>query len=160
MIEAAADLWELARAVKPDAVCVTTNGSVGKDGRAIMPGGVAGQAARQYPSLPAKLGADLAVAGTRVVTGFALPRYESPPWSIVAFPTIHKIGQAADLALVARSLAELVTLADWAHFEHVVLLPRPGTGIGGLDWRGQVKPLCDDLLDDRFLVVRYHDEAL
>ena len=49
-------------------------------------------------------------------------------------------------------IEELVILSDENGYNKV-LLPRPGCGHGGLNWERDVKPLLQERLDDRFIVV-------
>ena len=52
MLEEKGNLWEL----DGDARCITTNGTIKNDGRAVMGRGVALQAATLYPTLSLELG--------------------------------------------------------------------------------------------------------
>lgn len=138
--EAVLDLWERHRAGA--VVAVTTSGLVGRDGRARLGRGCAGQAGERFPWLAARLGAAIAAGGNHVV---------DLGERLVAFPVEHTPLEPPDLALVRRSAEELAALADAAGWAEVVL-PRPGCGGGGLEW-GEVRPVIAPVLDDRFLVV-------
>lgn len=162
MIEVAADLWELAYAIPPDALCVTTNMSVTPSGHAIMGGGVAGEAARRWPELPARYGGWLGSRAADDPVTWALwvrdgdGRYSAT--ALVMLPTKRRVEEGADLGLIEQALQELVHGADEAGW-NTVYVPRPGSGLGGLAWE-DVRPLCQAYLDRRFLVVRYPGEAL
>ena len=171
------DLWQLADEVKPDAVAITTNGFVRKDGRAVLGRGCALEAATRYPWFPAALGLDLKLHGLRVTpfTGY----HHNMPYILTAFPVkprqviasefnivrhqrFHfppgKVAPGwaavADLDLIKQSATQLMMLIG-DHNWRLVLLPRPGVGNGGRSWEDEVKPLIEPILDDRVVVVSY-----
>jgi hypothetical protein len=53
--------------------------------------------------------------------------------------------------MIRRSAEELRQLADQHGLESVVV-PRPGCGGGGMRWQ-EVRPMLEELFDDRFIVV-------
>lgn len=68
------------------------------------------------------------------------------------FPTKHDWHDRSDLDLIeqsARELAEVANLRDW----QTVALPRVGCGLGQRDWKTEVKPILEQYLDSRFIVV-------
>lgn len=139
MREACADIWEYqGKAI----IAITTSGSLSKAGRAVMGRGVARQAHERFPELPSRLGALLKQHGNHV---HLLPN------GIVSFPVEESAWACPELRLIARSAAELRQLADREQWD-LVVVPRPGCGGGGLDWR-EVRPLLDEQFDDRFLIV-------
>jgi hypothetical protein len=139
MIEITGDIWDfLGRAV----IAITTNGTVTKQGTAVFGRGCSRQARERFPNLPLCLGRLLRKHGNHVVSlcsGLVTFPVEESPW---ALPDFH---------LIARSARELRELADregWV----MVVVPRPGCGGGGLDWR-DVSPLLAEHFDDRFYVI-------
>lgn len=148
MKELNGDLWR----TPADVRIITTNGTIKKDGRAVMGKGCADQAKNKYPGLDELFGMMLRVYGNRALI------LQSPPLDALwSFPVKHNWQDAADLELIARSAAKVAQYAD-RHEELFgiraprILLPRPGCGNGRLDWK-DVKPVIVDLLDDRFTVV-------
>lgn len=138
MKELAADLWSL------DAlVCITTNGTVKRNGENIMGGGCAREAADRYPWMPLAYGQMLDEFGVHTM----------PLGPLIMFPTKWTIDQPADIELVIQSAEELIVLADLYGWESVAL-PQPGCGLGGLDWY-DVKWELWPILDDRITVVSY-----
>lgn len=130
-------------------ICITTNGSIRKDGCAVMGRGVALQAAQKLPELQYKLGQFLLEWGNHVFT--------FPEWRIVTFPVKHKWNdQRADLNLIRRSTGELI--GKWIHNIHPnpIYLPRPGCGNGNLSWI-QVQPMLNQILGRDFIVVNYDE---
>lgn len=123
-------------------IAITTNGQVSKSGRAVMGRGVAAQAAKMFPSLPALLGRCIAESGNHV-------HYLGD--GIVSFPVEHSPFEVPDLRLIERSARELAALADELGWQDVVV-PRPGCGGGGLSWK-EVRPLLEHHLDGRFKVI-------
>ena len=141
MHEVVGNLWETGA----DAIVITTNGFIKKNGHAVMGAGVAKQALRKWPNLSLVLGEHIRDNGNCV--GSTRTSAER----IVFFPVKHAWYEKADLELITRSTKELVKMADRIGWQAVVL-PRPGCGNGGLDWK-DVKPILESYLDERFTVV-------
>lgn len=143
MMEVTGDLWSY----PADAMVIPTNGSVRKDGTAIMGAGVAKEAARRWPDLPDRLGQDIREEGVRVAVLLQDDVY------VVAFPTKISPWQKSRLDLIETGARDLAKLSSrrWTNWETVVL-PRVGCGLGGLDWE-DVKPVLSRYLDDRFVAV-------
>lgn len=139
MTEETGDLWAW---LDKAPLAVTTNGTVNRKGECPMPRGCARQARERFPDLPAILGRQLAAYGNHVCElGHGL----------LSFPVEEHWLERPDPRLIARSAAELRAIADERGWTRVVL-PRPGCGGGGLEWR-EVRELLAPHLDDRFLVV-------
>ena len=139
MLETVGNIWDYAAS---GIIAITTNGSLTRDRRAIFGQGVAKQAAVRYPGLAERLGLLLAEQGNHVFDlgcGIVTFPVEETPWSL------------PDLRIIARSALELRLLADRAGWQRVVV-PRPGCGGGGLEWK-EVKPLLEPCFDDRFVVI-------
>lgn len=133
-----------------DARCITTNGFLKVNGRGVMGAGVAGVMQRMYPDAPLWLGEILREQGNHVAV---LRRPDLEDFvAYVAFPVKHVWYDKADPELIVRSAHELMLLVKQEGWQKV-LLPRPGCGNGRLDWESEVKPLIEDILDDRVWVV-------
>lgn len=162
----------------PDAICLTTNGFVKSNGEAVMGRGCAKQAAEMRPGLSKIVGKCITELGnkTQIVAGDL-----STPWKrMVIFPVkpthvtvdrykrnivSHMQNQfqpgakapgwaaKASVHLIQASALQLRDLAD-AHGWRCVILPRPGCGAGELSW-DEVKPLLEEILDDRFYCITY-----
>jgi hypothetical protein len=159
-----------------DAICFTSNGRCRKDGSAIM-AGIALAFARMWPWLPDVLGQHL-----RTGERYDSVLYAEPPClscrngnrgnhvhylgqvnlrhgeqyddtAIFSFPTKDSPWEMSLMDLIARNTRELVGLVTMMRFQHV-LLPRPGCSLGRLLW-DDVKPIIEQLLDDRFTVMTH-----
>src|SRR3989304_561736 len=142
MLEIEGNLWDL----PADAYVITTNGTVKKNGEAVMGRGVALQAAQRWKSLPRRLGALIKDQGNRV-SEIHMHREDESPYYIVFFPVKHNWWEKADKKLIEKSTEQLVKLAAQKGWE-VVALVRPGCGNGQLKWE-DIRPLLADRLDDR-----------
>ncbi len=139
MQEQQTDIWTFSgNAV----IAITTNGSTTRDGRCIPGRGVAREAAERFPELRKRLGELLQGGGNHV--------YEIMP-GLVSFPVEDTPFSQPDKRLIRQSAAELRQLAD-KHGWQLIVVPRPGCGGGGLNWQ-EVRPLLEDLFDERFIVV-------
>jgi hypothetical protein len=138
MLEVVGNIWEYAGAP----VVITTNGSLTKDGRAVMGKGVARQAAEKYPAIPVDLGRLLAEGGNHV---FDLGN------GIITFPVEETAWSLPDLRIISQSAQELRNLVDTSGWLRIVV-PRPGCGGGGLAWQ-DVRPLLAPWFDERFVII-------
>ncbi len=127
-------------------LCITTNGTLRKDGACVMGRGVAYQATQRFPGIAQYLGSRVKHEGNHVHLLYS--------GKLISFPVKHNWWEKADLELIAQSVWELTALIGaLEHPEQVVTvyLPRPGCGNGGLSWT-EVKPLVEVLPDNIFLV--------
>ena len=147
MIEQAADLWT----VPADFRVITTNGSLKKDGSAVMGRGCAREAALKYPKLPKLLGAALRRRGNRV--HFFAREETGAPEGLFTFPVKHLWMEPADPTLIMESV-EAFRRQVLASATYV--MPRPGCGNGGLDWP-LVRPLVAGL-PDNVVIVHFEGE--
>lgn len=142
MIEVRGDMWKYAA----DARVVTTNGYIRKDGAAVMGRGVARQCMRKYKGIEFVLG-ELIRQGGNTVHLFGIPPMTDIP--IYSFPVKWNFWEVADLGLIGQSARELMSITP---LTYTVVIPRPGCGNGQLKWE-DVKPVIEDILDDRFHVI-------
>lgn len=124
---------------------VTTNSYVSKTGHAVMGRGLAYQVKTKYPTAPITLGAKLRVHGNIV-------QKISNDLNLVAFPV--KEQDYMGMAIPKRIIESAKELMRFLKPHETIILPRPGCGNGGLTW-DKVKPLIEDILDDRVTIVTY-----
>lgn len=130
-----------------DAVGVTTNGEVRRDGKAVMGAGVAKAFRDRFKGIDEALAESIWEHGNAVrVVRFI----QDTQTYIFSFPTKGRWKDPATLELIARSASQLVDLADAMEWR-TIWLPRPGCDNGGLDWI-DVEPVLDRYLDDRFTI--------
>lgn len=144
MNEAQEDLWEF----DCDVRCITTNGTITNAGANIMGGGCAREAAVRYPSLPLIYASMIQSHGHHV-----MPLYRG----LVMFPTKERIDTPATVGVIVRSCWELMRLADVYDWTKIAL-PRPGCGLGGLNWT-EVEPAISRILDWRVTVLDFPKET-
>lgn len=137
-----------------DAICVTTNGVVKKNGELVMGRGIAQQFAERYPCLAQYLGEQVTRNGNHVCLGGVVAgRGDKVALSILSFPTKEHWRDPSPMWLIERSAKELVAFADRnSNTIQKIVLPRPGCGLGGLKWE-DVKKVIEPILDDRFYII-------
>ena len=92
MLEHRGDMWLLAHQLKADAVCITTNGYVRRDGSAVLGRGCALEAYKRWPSLVTILGEQIKTSGVKVsrLTDLGMHRQDEGrsqlEYHLVAFP--------------------------------------------------------------------------
>lgn len=134
-----------------EAVCVTTNGMIRKDGRAVMGRGIAKTADERF-HLAENLARYLKDYGNRAFyMGIRTDRKTRRVMSVITFPTKHDWRDDSDLDLIQESAHQLVKICDKFGITKCYLT-RPGCANGHLDWESQVKPVISPILDDRFIV--------
>jgi hypothetical protein len=118
---------------------------VKSNGDAVMGAGVALEATRRYPGIAQILGAQIGEHGNHVTVIASDPRRPI----VIAFPTKHHWRDDADVELVHRSCGELVALLERRYRPgFTCLLPRPGVGLGRLDWTTVVRPILASAFAD------------
>lgn len=148
MIERVADLW-----TEPaDFRVITTNGSVRKDGCAVLGRGCAREAATKFPALPRMLGEMLQRSGNRVY--FFEREQLTAPCGLFTFPVKHQWMEPADLTLIAQSVE---SFAQQLLGSATYVMPRPGCGNGRLLWK-DVRPIVATL-PDTVVVVHFAREG-
>ena len=140
MLEITGNLWDQ----KADAICVTTNGSVRKDGKAVMGRGCALQAKKRFPGVDETLGAMLKEFGNHVTFLKKLRNCY-----VFSFPIKERWQDDPDRELIHRSALEIRKYADLFGYKRV-LISRPTNRKPS--WN-QVKPVLEDILDNRFCIV-------
>ena len=73
--------------------------------------------------------------------------------TVFTFPVKSHWKEIANPVLISRSARELVEFVDKCNFK-TIIMPRPGCGNGKLKWE-RVKPLIENQLDNRFIVMTY-----
>lgn len=123
-------------------VCLTTNGTVKKNGEAVMGRGNAKQATLCIPNVKSLLGESIRKNGN--VPCFLEVLHGT---KLVIFPVKHNWWEEADRKLILKSCGWLLAEAE-RNPSNTYHLPRPGCGNGKLDWQRDVKRLVSDLPDN------------
>lgn len=134
-----------------DAICVTTNGFVKKNGKAVMGAGVAKQARDKFEGIDSDLGRLIKRNGN-IVQVIRHIQIKGKRLSIVSFPTKYNWWEKSDLKLIENSIKQLLVEMNHNHWGRVIL-PRPGCKNGKLSWLSEVKPLLEIYLDERFYII-------
>ena len=132
-----------------EGACVTTNGIIKKNGRAVMGRGIAKYADERF-NLGMWLASSLRTRGNHAVFLIHVENANGR-FPLLTFPTKHDWRDPSDLALIVRSARELVAIANDMGLTRCYL-PRPGCSNGRLSWQ-TVKPAIETILDDRFVIV-------
>lgn len=132
------------------AVCVTTNGIVKRNGHAVMGAGIAKEANQRF-SCSKTLGCLLLKYGNHVYD-LGEAHGDCGTFRLISFPTKNHWKDDSSIDLIRQSAVELTDLCNRIDIQTCYLTP-PGCGCGHLDWDTQVKPVLDELLDDRFIIV-------
>lgn len=146
MIEVTGNLWDYPATYR----VITTNGTVRKNGTAVMGRGCAREAALKYHGLAHELGKMLKEHGNHVHFFAQL--------NLLTFPVKHAFYEDADLQLIARSVEEFKMMVAWLSSSGTYVMPRPGCGWGHLDWT-MVQPLLLDL-PDTVKVIHFGESVL
>ena len=162
-----------------DAICITTNGFVKKNGRSVAGKGCARTARDKWPNFDLELGRNIRNLGN--VPAIVLEKVGSErPYTIFSFPVkpgrvtcdpiksnvvahmqpkfqsgdgVPGWAAKAEIPIILDSAQKLVTLVDALGYDNIVL-PRPGCGAGELYW-SEVGPKLHRILDDRFSCITF-----
>lgn len=136
-----------------DAICFTSNGIIKKNGRLTMGAGVAKAFRDKFDGVDWDAAQAVKKNGNVCQLVVSLQHVNDPLKydNIVAFPTKYHWRNPSDIKLITKSAHELVALADRNNWKNVYL-PCPGCSNGGLNFKNDVKPVLEKILDDRFII--------
>lgn len=129
-----------------DVVCVTTNGIVKTNGELVMGAGVAKAFANRYKNMPKILGKKVKDHGNIVFQGG-----EDNGTLLLSFPTKNNFKDKADIKLIIKSAERLRRFADKRNWQKIII-PSPGTGLGGLN-KNTVYDALNKIFDNRFYII-------
>ena len=136
-------------------LCITTNGFVKNNGRAVMGAGCAKTIRDRINNIDLALGAHIKRRGN--VVGI-IGSYSNNP--VFSFPVKHNWWENADLELIAQSardLRELWLSSPLMNMSRAydVFIPRPGCGNGKLRYKDVEPVLRDILVEDEFKIITF-----
>lgn len=146
MKEISGDIFKMMETGNFDGFCVTTNGEIKKDGKAVMGAGVAKAVRDKFPGIDSRLGFLLKNHGHYVAH---LGEFEHG--KIMTFPTKFNWRSKSEIDLIVKSARELEALIE-KHNYSSILLPKPGCSNGGLEWE-YVKSKVENILSDRVIII-------
>ena len=130
-----------------EAVCITTNGIIKRDGNAVMGAGIAKEANLRF-HVSQELASHLRKNGNTPCLFSATGLCQS---KLISFPTKEHWKDDSSLVLIELSAKRLVQLVNQNNIKTCYLTP-PGCGCGRLDWN-TVQPILEKYFDDRFVIV-------
>jgi ribosomal protein L39E len=129
-----------------DAICITTNKIIKKNGDAVCGAGIALEAAKRYRDFPKLLAKHLKTNGN--VPAIIL---KDDTTNICSFPTKNNWRDKSDIYLIIQSCNAIVNIANENNWKKV-FLPVVGCGQGGLIW-ADVRNRINKILDNRFIII-------
>ena len=147
--ELSGDFWMEAES-NVDAIVCTINTVCKTNGGLVMGAGIAQQFADQFEWLQERWGCRTAKQGNRTYPFVELMSGTHP--AIVGIHTKYDWKDHSPFKLVDRSVKQLYIIATSLGWKRI-LMTKPGCGYGGLHWEKQVRPLLEQVLDERFVVI-------
>jgi hypothetical protein len=138
------DIWQAYNA--GNFIVITTNGFVKRNGEAVMGAGIARQAKDKF-------------LGLAYAVGQAIAKYGNVPlvnlkYRLITLPTKKIWTEDGNLELIEDGLKILVKIVDELEIEKLYL-PRPGCGNGKRSWENDVRPICEKVLNSRFVICHH-----
>ncbi len=141
------DMWD--RLGKVDLFCITTNGTIKKDGRLVMGAGIAKEARDRLPGIDRNLAEAIQRDPTFPHTFW--PTENNTMQRILPFQVKNHFREMADINLIEHScyllLREILNRLTLYGYTITVALNFPGIGYGGLE-RNKVLPIISILPDN------------
>lgn len=141
MIESTENIWD--HLGKPNNwIVVTTNNVITRSGELVMGAGIALDAKRRFPELPRQWADTIKLIGTSEYYIIV-----DKVRSLIGLQTKRHWKGPSPLDLLDESIRRLADIALFFQ-NHTIHMPRPGCGMGGLNWITQVRPVCQRLPDN------------
>ena len=152
MIEIQGNFWDVSDDY--DAICCTINTVVKNDGSLVMGAGIAKSFNDKYPPLAKQWGKRIIYNKKEpyvlVSMNIEVAQY------LIGIPTKIHYKDKSTIELISKSMSELLSIKRHLGLRSI-LMTRPGCGLGGLNWKKDVKPILVDMLDDRFTIIHNGD---
>lgn len=147
-----------------DALCVTTNAIVNKQGKLIMGAGIAKVFRDSFKGVDTLLGEYVTKYGNRVFKIGEVPLKACDNTrktvTLFSFPTKNNWRDKSDLNLIKQSCIQLKEVVEYFKIQGDIYLPAPGCSNGGLDWNSQVKPIVEQYLtEDKYKICFKDDKS-
>lgn len=140
------DFWEIYELRAADHMFVIpVNGTIKKNGDAVMGRGLALDVARRYPFLPTTFG-HMLKQRPNVVREFKSHQ-------LLLFPVKYRWQDDADLGLIASSCRQISLLSKFWKYK-MIYLPHVGCGNGGLHWETLVKPVVERHMSVPYVIIQ------
>jgi hypothetical protein len=147
MQELKGDLWDVVPSGYDEVWRGFTTNGVVNNSALVMGAGTAKQAKDRYPSLPLILGGLVKYMDGNIPYYIHVEDHDP----VFSFPTKEHYRSKSDTALIMKSAISLANKAILNPAD-AFILPRPGVGLGGLDWK-KVRPMLLTLLPDNVFVI-------
>lgn len=140
-----------------DACCVTTNGVLRHDGKAVMGAGIAKYCRDNFNGVDKTLGKLIKEGGNHAYyLGHWVFRPDTSGFLLFSFPTKDDWRDDSKPELIRQSCKEVMKLADIYFVDGHIYLPCPGCNNGRLNYWQDVRYILHEELDDRFVVCISH----
>lgn len=130
-----------------DAICVTTNGILNKEGRLVMGAGIARDIRDKFNGVDKILGEYVAKYGNRVFNVGEIKIKDElnliKTVTLFSFPTKQNWKYKSDLQLIKQSCIQLKQVVEKFKIQGDIYIPAPGCNNGVLDWENEVKPIVE-----------------
>lgn len=138
-----------------DAIVCTTNTIVKANGELVMGKGIALDFSQRYKGISKDWGQRTLLYKNNKYNSLVLATEKNTFVNnayLISFPTKYHWKDKSDIDLIVKSAKQLKFITNTFGWQQI-LMTRPGCGNGGLYWNN-VKTILDDILDDRFTVVK------
>lgn len=155
MIEKQIYFWEEASSGNYDGIVCTINQMIKKDGCLIMGAGIAKQFAEKFPKLPEIWGDHVQNKQSYITTIFTPLNklgYENQDKYVIGLPTKIHFAYNSDIGVIKNSCAVLRAGIEALGLQKV-LMPKPGCGLGKLEWDNVKSEIESFLNSDKIVVV-------
>ena len=154
MLEKNIDIFSKEVLTNVNAICFTSNGIVKKNECLVMGAGVAKVFKDAFYGIDKKSGKLVKEHGNVcqiVLEEFINIENISYPICVISFPTKNHFKDKSDIDLIIRSARRLMEIVEEKKWK-LIALPRPGIGLGSLDW-SIVRGELEKVFDNRVVVV-------
>lgn len=140
------------------AIGITINCIVKNNGELVMGKGVALEAKNRFKNISLEFGKQIFSQKQNGKDYFGVYFHKESNLWVFGIPTKYHYKDNSDIDLISKSLNYLNTLVnenfpEFNGIENIVALPAVGCGYGNLNWKKQVRPIANKILDGRYVIL-------